>query len=347
MSNDLIPDTTANGANPADTQPPRLEGPQPQDEQPKVAIRKPNPARILCGLVVAALWVLAIFFLPPWSLVILLALSALICLFELRSMLKRVGYVLPFFWMSVMTALWYTAMYLTMHYANKTPNELGLTVLLPFVLLPIFVMVLFFRVLLSRRVQKPMETAALAVGAFIYVPYLLSFLVPIALCPKIDVSKIDVSAGIFMAFSLVLITKLSDTGAYFVGTMLGSHKMCPRLSPGKTWEGTFGGYVVSLIGALVIIAAAYIFKDAACLDFVRALTNTPAKVMWALLTVIVLVTVGICGDLLESLFKRQCGVKDSSALFPAMGGFFDTFDSIIFVPAAFIFMVALGGLILG
>lgn len=342
MSNDLIPDTTANGANPADTQPPRLEGPQPQDEQPKVAIRKPNPARIFCGLVVAALWVLAIFFLPPWSLVILLALSALICLFELRSMLKRVGYVLPFFWMSVMTALWYTAMYLTMHYANKTPNELGLTILLPFVLLPIFVMVLFFRVLLSRRAQKPMETAALAVGAFIYVPYLLSFLVPIALCPKFDVS-----AGIFMAFSLVLVTKLSDTGAYFVGTMLGSHKMCPRLSPGKTWEGTLGGYIVSLIGALVIIAAAYIFKEAACLDFVRALTNTPAKVMWALLTVIVLVTVGICGDLLESLFKRQCGVKDSSALFPAMGGFFDTFDSIIFVPAAFIFMVALGGLILG
>lgn len=342
MSNDLIPDTTANGADPANTQPARLEGPQPQEDQPKVAIRKPNPARILCGLVVAALWVLAIFFLPPWSLVILLALSALICLFELRSMLKRVGYVLPFFWMSVMTALWYTAMYLTMHYANEKPNELGLTVLLPFVLLPIFVMVLFFRVLLSRRVQKPMETAALAVGAFIYVPYLLSFLVPIALCPKIDVS-----AGIFMAFSLVLITKLSDTGAYFVGTMLGSHKMCPRLSPGKTWEGTFGGYVVSLIGALVIIAAAYIFKDAACLDFVRALTDTPAKVMWALLTVVVLVTVGICGDLLESLFKRQCGVKDSSALFPAMGGFFDTFDSLIFVPAAFIFMVALGGLILG
>ena len=341
MSNDLIPDTTANGANPADTQPPRLEGPQPQDEQPKVAIRKPNPARILCGLVVAALWVLAIFFLPPWSLVILLALSALICLFELRSMLKRVGYVLPFFWMSVMTALWYTAMYLTMLYANKTPNELGLTILLPFVLLPIFVMVLFFRVLLSRRAQKPMETAALAVGAFIYVPYLLSFLVPIALCPKFDVS-----AGIFMAFSLVLVTKLSDTGAYFVGTMLGSHKMCPRLSPGKTWEGTIGGYLVSMIGALVIIAAAYIFKEATCLDFVRVLTNSPAKVMWALLTVVVLVTVGICGDLLESLFKRQCGVKDSSALFPAMGGFFDTFDSIIFVPAAFIFMVALGGLIL-
>ena len=342
MSNDLIPDTTANGANPADTQPPRLEGPQPQDEQPKVAIRKPNPARILCGLVVAALWVLAIFFLPPWSLVILLALSALICLFELRSMLKRVGYVLPFFWMAVMTALWYTAMYLPMHYVKDEGTELGLTMLLPFVLLPIFVMVLFFRVLLSRRAQKPMETAALAVGAFIYVPYLLSFLLPIALYPKFDVS-----AGIFMAFSLVLITKLADTGAYFVGTMLGSHKMCPRLSPGKTWEGTIGGYLVSMIGALVIIAAAYIFKEATCLDFVRVLTNSPAKVMWALLTVVVLVTVGICGDLLESLFKRQCGVKDSSALFPAMGGFFDTFDSLIFVPAAFIFMVALGGLILG
>ncbi len=342
MSNDLTPDTTATDAAPANAQPARLEGPQQQDGQPKAAGRKPNPARILCGLVVAVLWVLAIFFLPPWSLVILLAFSALICLFELRSMLKRVGYVLPFFWMAVMTALWYTAMYLPMRYAGETPSELGLTMLLPFVLLPVFVMVLFFRVLLSRRAQKPMETAALAVGAFIYVPYLLSFLVPIALYPKFDVS-----AGVFMAFALVLITKLSDTGAYFVGTMLGRHKMCPRLSPGKTWEGTVGGYLVSMIGALVIIAAAYIFKEATCLDFVRALTDSPAKVLWALLTVIVLVTVGICGDLLESLFKRQCGVKDSSALFPAMGGFFDTFDSLIFVPAAFIFMVALGGLILG
>ena len=61
---------------------------------------------------------------------------------------------------------------------------------------------------------------------------------------------------------------------------------------------------------------------------------------------VVVVTVGICGDLLESLFKRQCGVKDSSALFPAMGGFFDTFDSIIFVPATFLFMVTLGAVLL-
>lgn len=316
--------------------------PQAQAGAAQPGKRGPKAARVVCGLTVAALWVAAIFLLPPWSLVILLAASALLCLFELRSMLKRVGYVLPFFSMALMTALWYLAMYLPLRFGDGGASNLMLGNLLPFVLLPIFVMVLFFRVLLSRRIEKPMETAALAVGAFIYVPYLLSFLVPIALY-----QGVDVSAGVFMAFALALITKLSDTGAYFVGTTLGRHKMCPRLSPGKTWEGTVGGYLLSLIGALVIIAAAHFFPETTCLDFVRSLTDTTAKVLWALLTVIVLVTVGICGDLLESLFKRQCGVKDSSALFPAMGGFFDTFDSLIFVPAAFIFMVALGGLILG
>ena len=149
-----------------------------------------------------------------------------------------------------------------------------------------------------------------------------------------------------MAFALALITKMSDTGGYFVGSAIGKHKMCPRLSPGKSWEGTAGGYAFSLITAGIIVTLAHIMSDSALLSGVRQMTGSVGAMVWFFFSIIVLVTVGICGDLLESLFKRQCGVKDSSALFPAMGGFFDTFDSVIFIPATMLFLLQVGARLL-
>jgi phosphatidate cytidylyltransferase len=121
--------------------------------------------------------------------------------------------------------------------------------------------------------------------------------------------------------------------------------MCPRLSPGKSWEGTAGGYAFSLATAAIVVACAHLFKDVSFLSFVRTCTADLPLMIWFFISIAILVTVGICGDLLESLFKRQCGVKDSSALFPAMGGFFDTFDSIIFIPATMLFLIEVARMI--
>ena len=318
------------------------------DEQPK---KGSKTKRVVCGLSVAAVWLIAIFLLPVWALAGLVAASAGICLYELCAMLRKVGYALPFGWLAAATAGWFAYVYTCLWGFARLSDGMdgaagGLAVIvgasLSLAFFAVIVAALFFRVLLDRRVQKPMETAALTVGAFVYIPFMLAFLLPIAMWPAGE----SHAAGIFLAFALILVTKLSDTGGYFIGTAFGRHKMCPRLSPGKSWEGTVGGYVFSLIGAGCVIAASRVWPDAPCLALVRELTATTGAVLWALLTVVVVVTVGICGDLLESLFKRQCGVKDSSALFPAMGGFFDTFDSIIFVPATFLFMVTLGAVLL-
>lgn len=283
--------------------------------------------RVICGLSVAAVWLLAIFALPIWALAVLVTLSAGVCLYELCAMLKKAGYALPFGSLAAATVVWFGFVYV----CTASIVEGQLLAARP-CLLAAIAAALFFRVLLDARIAKPMETAALTVVSFLYIPFMLSFL--------LDIAVPFGSAGVFFAFFLVLVTKLCDTGGYFIGSAFGRHKMCPRLSPGKSWEGTAGGYAFSLVAAGVTVACAHLFPEAEFLSMIRRVTDSCLSTVWFFVTMVVVVTVGILGDLLESLFKRQCGVKDSSALFPAMGGFFDTFDSLIFVPATFLFMAA-------
>lgn len=300
--------------------------------------------RVICGLSVATGWVIAIFLLPLSILAALICGAALICLYELSAMLKKKGYHLPFKLLGGFTIGWYFFTYKccptqieTLGDIREAVASLASTPLI----IALIAMILFFRILLDKKIEKPMETAALSITAFVYIPYMLSYLLIITFLGE----AFGKNAGIFLAFSLALVTKMSDTGGYFIGSAFGKHKMCPRLSPGKSWEGTAGGYAFSLIAAGIIITCAHIFDQAEFLSAIRALTPTAGTIAWALLTVVVIVTVGILGDLLESLFKRQCEVKDSSALFPAMGGFFDTFDSLIFVPIVLLLMTLLGFII--
>jgi len=119
----------------------------------------------------------------------------------------------------------------------------------------------------------------------------------------------------------------SDSAAYFIGSALGKHKMAPAISPKKSWEGCIGG----LFGAVLV-----------SLFFVL---NTPLKVngylnWWQLVIVGLLVSVfGQLGDLVESLFKRNTGVKDSGNLFPGHGGMLDRIDSLVFA-AIIVYYVA-------
>ena len=292
----------------------------------------PKTKRVVCGLSVAAVWLLAIFALPVWVLSVLIMASAGVCMFELSAMLKQKGYLLPFGSLCAAAVVWFGFSY-GVHVAGG--DAMLLWWKLRFYLLAALCIALFFRVLLDKRIEKPMEVAVLSVAGFVYIPVMLSFFIDIVYRAPTP------GAGVFMAFMMVFVTKLCDTGGFFVGSATaqrpgGNHKMCPRLSPGKSWEGTAGGYAFSLAGTAIIGTIAYFFADKLpCLAWVHECVSTLGGAIWLAGTVILAVTVGIFGDLLESLFKRQCGVKDSSALFPAMGGFFDTFDSIIFVPAVF------------
>ena len=116
---------------------------------------------------------------------------------------------------------------------------------------------------------------------------------------------------------LLLLTTSADIGAYFAGRAFGRRKLAPLVSPGKTWEGVVGG-----VAAVVLVAAA------AC----HWLPVSPAAFILICIAVALL---SVVGDLSESLFKRQAGVKDSGTLFPGHGGVLDRVDSLTAAAPAF------------
>lgn len=121
----------------------------------------------------------------------------------------------------------------------------------------------------------------------------------------------------------------SDTGAYLFGSWLGKHRLFPRISPKKSWEGSVGGGIVSI--AVSQILATYI-------PFAGNLADTTSRLLWAGLALVVVVF-GTWGDLVESLIKRKIGIKDSGNILPGHGGMLDRFDSsLLAIPAAVIYI---------
>ncbi len=142
------------------------------------------------------------------------------------------------------------------------------------------------------------------------------------------------SAGTIIA--LILVTKSSDIGAYFTGTAIGSRKLIPWLSPGKTWEGLVGGIVFA-----AAVGAGLAGLTGAGLG--GAVLELPISPMIAAGLGALLAVVGQAGDLTISLFKRDAGFKDSSNLLPGMGGVLDVIDSLLFVgPVAHAVLAAIG-----
>jgi phosphatidate cytidylyltransferase len=133
--------------------------------------------------------------------------------------------------------------------------------------------------------------------------------------------------GVLLIFPLV-VTWASDIGAYFTGRAIGGRKLIPSVSPGKTVAGAIGGLVASML-------VAYLYARAVLVP-VANLGFTP----WGALTFGAVISVAAqCGDLFESLLKREGGVKDSSRIIPGHGGILDRFDSLIFVlPVAYLLL---------
>jgi phosphatidate cytidylyltransferase len=124
---------------------------------------------------------------------------------------------------------------------------------------------------------------------------------------------------------------LSDTGAYFVGSAIGRHKMAPAVSPKKSWEGAAGGLVFAVLG----LGACYLIARQ------TGWAIWPGWVLWQFLLVGALLSVaGQIGDLVESMLKRDAGVKDSGSIFPGHGGVLDRCDGFIFAAPVLYYLVA-------
>jgi len=120
------------------------------------------------------------------------------------------------------------------------------------------------------------------------------------------------SAHLLSFFFLVIMG--SDTGAYYVGRTFGKHKLAPKISPGKTWEGVAGGLIAGLL--MATLAHYWFFRE------------LPLK--WTLPLAVVMVVLGIVGDLTESALKRSAGAKDAANILPGHGGILDRLDSLLF-----------------
>lgn len=127
----------------------------------------------------------------------------------------------------------------------------------------------------------------------------------------------------------------NDTGAYLSGSLFGKHKLFPRVSPGKSWEGSIGG------GLLVLLVAALVgmYQNSDMHETATELILTVPQWMGLGLVVVLF---GTWGDLVESLFKRTIGIKDSGNILPGHGGMLDRFDSSLMAfPAAVIYLYTL------
>jgi phosphatidate cytidylyltransferase len=120
------------------------------------------------------------------------------------------------------------------------------------------------------------------------------------------------SAHLLSFFFLVLMG--ADTGAYYTGRAIGKHKLAPKISPGKTWEGVAGGMLAAL--ALATVSHFWFFHE------------LPLK--WALSLAAVMMILGVLGDLAESALKRSAGAKDAAKILPGHGGVLDRLDSLLF-----------------
>ena len=134
-----------------------------------------------------------------------------------------------------------------------------------------------------------------------------------------------------LPLSVFVFLWINDTGAYCTGSLLGRHKLFPRISPAKSWEGSIGG------GILVLCAAALVgyWANQGANSHVLSIPG------WIGLGLTVVIF-GTLGDLVESLFKRTLGIKDSGNMLPGHGGMLDRFDSsLLAIPAAVVYLYSL------
>jgi len=193
------------------------------------------------------------------------------------------------------------------------------------VFIPYLVTVVYLLVAeLYAKQKDPINNWAYTMLSQMYIALPFSLLNVLAFTARPDG---QVAFNTLLPLSVFVFLWLNDTGAYCVGSLLGRHKLFPRISPAKSWEGSIGG-------AVVVLAAAYAIGY-----YIDGLMLTPWQ--WLGLGLVVAVF-GTWGDLVESLFKRTLGIKDSGNILPGHGGMLDRFDSsLLAIPAAVVYLYTL------
>jgi phosphatidate cytidylyltransferase len=191
----------------------------------------------------------------------------------------------------------------------------------PFLVVTVLLAMTVHLIAFERGQDQAATDFAITVAGIVYLGWVGSYLLDLRQLPE----------GVWWWFMVLPLVFASDTGAYAIGSVYGKHKMTPRLSPKKSWEGYFAGVFTSiLIGAFF----AYAFSS----EGPKPLYGLIDPLKGALLGLIIGAVTPL-GDLGESMIKRLSGTKDSSNIFPGHGGFFDRIDAWIWGAAIGFFII--------
>jgi phosphatidate cytidylyltransferase len=255
--------------------------------------------RTITGIGIVSLVVAGIM-IHELSMLLLVGLIFLLGSLELSRMLsvKRIPYILM-----VIISGW--SVLLFAYFLNRESIQ-TLWIIIPGI---------FFIPLLYMRARKPMPANRSALVFFLLAIFWLSL--PLSLFMSLGWMEQTIVYNYKLPLILLVLTWVNDTFAYLTGTLFGKHQMTPVLSPGKTWEGFFGGLLFTILGGWLI----------------HHISGTFSPGVWIMISALT-VGFGLLGDLFESKLKRQYNVKNSGTLLPGHGGILDRFDSLLFAASA-------------
>lgn len=280
--------------------------------------------KVICAAGIAAFWAAGLLFLPPAGLFAVLLVCSILCQWEFYrlaalggpSACGPIGLTLGAVWLAAVFAF---------PVGGPTGPLTGDR--WECLLLAGGGSLILVRLLFDSRAERPLESAAITLLGLFYVPFLLSFYIRLAQWEMTQPFLLS-QGGLLLAVYASVVVKLSDIGGYAAGMSFGRHKMFPRISPAKTWEGLAGGLALSVAGSIGLVALFHAYPS---------LPATPLHRLhlWGAAGLgLLLGGVGVIGDLVESMMKRAVRLKDSSGILPGMGGLLDVFDSLLFAPAA-------------
>jgi phosphatidate cytidylyltransferase len=262
--------------------------------------------RILLGLTIAAVLCSAVFFVPAGNIAVLLGTMA-VCGLAMREVYALMA-------LGDLPASKKTGMACGLLFVATTwlAAKYGFSDDVLWSLLLISLNVIFFRLFGYTDARQALRNALGTLFGFLYVAFFWSFFVRLYMAG-------DPAEPTRAALYLLLAVKWGDAGAYFIGSRFGKHKLCPRISPKKSWEGLFGGVLFSCVVGVLW----WVFADG-------MLGSHKFPLYHALILGILFPIIGTLGDLVESMFKRAVDIKDSGAIAHGMGGMLDMIDSLLF-----------------
>ncbi|MFH0879458.1 MAG: CDP-archaeol synthase [Lentisphaerota bacterium] len=270
--------------------------------------------RVTSGVIIGAAFLCALFWAPHWVAWLILSVLCALSSLEFYAMLDA-AHIPNFRIMGTLGGLLLIAA--TSYQLTQSP---GSAFHIESAVIFLLTAGVFLRQFPQKNNTQPLETIGGTLLGFLYTAFLLNFI------GKILFTWGNLEGRLLILY-FVSVVKFTDIGAFFVGCSFGKHKLIPRISPAKTWEGLFGGVASGVLVSLLFLAATR-----------GSLGGIHMTLRDACVLGILLPLCGVLGDLTESLFKRAAGVKDSGQLIRGMGGLLDVLDSLLFAaPVVYIY----------